>query len=37
MKKTYQEPEITVETFAIEDVITTSGLEEDQTPMIPNT
>lgn len=36
MKKTYQEPEVTIETFAIEDVITTSGLDEDELPMHPN-
>ena len=36
MKKIYTEPEITIETFAIEDVITASGLEEDETPMSPN-
>ena len=36
MKKIYAEPEITVEIFAMEDVITTSGLDRVETPRIPN-
>ncbi len=36
MKKVYTEPEITIETFIMEDVITTSGLDRVETPRIPN-
>lgn len=36
MKKVYEEPKVTIETFEIEDVITASG-REDETPVVPNT
>ncbi len=36
MKRVYEEPEITIETFAIEDVITTSGTRDpDELPLEP--
>ena len=36
MKKVYEEPKVSIETFEIEDVITASS-REDETPMSPNT
>ena len=34
MKKIYEQPEVQVETFEVEDIITTSGYEFD-TPPVP--
>lgn len=35
MKKTFLDPKMEIERFALEDVITTSSLDEDETPPVP--
>ena len=35
MKTFYEQPEVLIENFEIEDIITTSGGEENESPFIP--